>query len=134
MPSKSNKKLYLDRLMEIAELANGLSGRMLRKMPLKAYALCLQQHPVPLWDYLDAMHSAVRSDINNKENLNSSFDSMRLVKKPDALLPIVDGDTRAKGDRAVISDNSEVGATSDMRWGQGSSSGSQMDEVGANVV
>lgn len=57
------------KLIQVAELSLGLSGRSLRKMSVLAHALHLSADCVSLDEYLDAMHKAVVRHKNDAQQL-----------------------------------------------------------------
>jgi len=59
------------RLIKIAKEAQGLSGRALRKIPFIAHVKFIKStKQVPLSKYLDAIKSAVQSELADRENMS----------------------------------------------------------------
>lgn len=61
-PSQKHNANIIIRLTMFPLVAQGLSGRMLRKMPLKAFAVCLQM--IPVMTICTALHTILLS-LNN---------------------------------------------------------------------
>lgn len=59
------------RLRRLAENAKGLSGRSLRRLPLKAHALFLRQECVSLQDFLDGLDQAIRVELESNKLASS---------------------------------------------------------------
>lgn len=60
------------RLMDIARLSNGLSGRTLRKLPLLAHAWFIQKDQITLDEYLTALDGAVKKNHNDAHQMQRS--------------------------------------------------------------
>ncbi|CAM9752919.1 unnamed protein product [Ascophyllum nodosum] len=56
-------------LVRIAELAEGLSGRALRKLPFQAHAFYVQRESCTLPEFLSAMAQAVEKELRDREDL-----------------------------------------------------------------
>lgn len=66
-PSSFSSASLEGKLLHIAEQCNGYSGRSLRKLPLKAHAMCLQRKRVSMEQYLNAIATTI--DIDAKHNI-----------------------------------------------------------------
>mmetsp|Transcript_15345 Transcript_15345/g.18437 ORF Transcript_15345/g.18437 Transcript_15345/m.18437 type:complete len:213 (+) Transcript_15345:2-640(+) len=59
-----------DMLLSCAELAEGLSGRSLRKLPLQSHAQFIRQlQPVSMKAFLIALQSGIRAEIRSRQKL-----------------------------------------------------------------
>jgi len=59
------------RLIKISKQAQGLSGRALRKIPFIAHVKFIKStKQVPLSKYLEAIKSAVQSELADRENMS----------------------------------------------------------------
>ncbi|KAK2954758.1 putative Pachytene checkpoint protein 2 like protein [Blattamonas nauphoetae] len=61
-------------LLKIAELADGFSGRALRKLPLLAHTNSLMQTfspTIPILDYLSSLDETVRKELSDRQTLSS---------------------------------------------------------------
>jgi len=63
---------YSLRLLAIAKKSCGLSGRTLRKLPFLAHALYLDDAPISMDVYLNALSNAVTSQFKERENLSNT--------------------------------------------------------------
>ncbi|CAM9365110.1 unnamed protein product [Scytosiphon promiscuus] len=58
-------------LLDIARLAEGLSGRALRKLPFQAHAFYVQRQSCSLTEFLSAMTRAVHKELGDRRSLET---------------------------------------------------------------
>lgn len=64
---QENNCVHAQHLLHVSTLCEGLSGRSLRKLPIKAHACHLQRPVVSLSDFLSAMQAIVQEEANAAE-------------------------------------------------------------------
>eukprot|EP00903_Cladosiphon_okamuranus_P006236 g6121.t1 len=68
---KSGMHAAAEGLLEVARLADGLSGRALRKLPFQAHAFYVQRQSCTLPEFLSAMTRAVKKELGDRRSLET---------------------------------------------------------------